>query len=128
MPERDRGRDEPRAPPAAAASVRHARDAHTTASSARNAGTDSSITWLVYLMVQVWTARNSPPSGDTTASSTADATPNTAFASRATVSCGSGRSFACGAVVGRSGISGAGGSGAIARPVTTFASDGCSVR
>ena len=42
-------------------------------------------------------------------------------------SCGSGRSFAGGAVVGRSGISGAGGSGAIARPVTIFASDGCSV-
>ena len=30
-------------------------------------------------MVQVWTARNSPPSGDTTASSTAAATPNTAL-------------------------------------------------
>ena len=49
-------------------SVRQARDASTTASSAKNAGTASSITWLEYFTVQVWTASHRPPTGETSAS------------------------------------------------------------
>ena len=108
--------------------VRHARVAHTTESSARNAGTASSITWLVYLMVQVWTARNSPPIGETSASRTADRDAEHGvreprdgqlWLGEVVRRAGGGRAV---------GISGAGGRGASAMPVTIFASGGCSVR
>ncbi len=108
--------------------VLHARVASTTASSDRNAGTASSITWLEYFTVHVWSARYSPPTGDTNASRTAVAAPNTACVVRAAVRSGSGSSLAGGEVVGRSGISGAGGSGARTRPVMIFESGGCSLR
>ncbi len=107
---------------------RHARVESTTASRAKNAGTASSITWEEYLMLQVWSASHSPPSGDTSASRNAVSAPNTAPAVRATVRCGSGRSLLGPAVIGTSGISGAGASGAIASPVTILDRGGCSGR
>ena len=107
---------------------RHARVESRTESRAKNAGTASSITWLVYLMLQVWTARNSPPIGDTSASSPAVSAPTTASNVRASVRWGSGRLFAGPAVVGRSWISGAGGRGASTNPMAIFVSGGCSGR
>ena len=109
--------------------LRHAREASTTASSAKNAGTASSITWLVYLTVQVWTARNRPPTGDTIASRTAVATPKAALTDAGDVEVGlrevrrrAPRSS------GGPGSRATGSSGASASPVMILESGGCSVR
>src|SRR5512146_2459716 len=99
-----------------------------TVARAKNAGTASSMTWLVYLIDQVWMASQNAPSGESTASSVAVAAPKIAWTERATVNCGSGRLAAGPAVVGRSGTSALAGSGAIAIPVTILDSGGCSVR
>ena len=70
-------------------------------------GSGSSMIWLVYLICQVWMARNEPASGLSNASANTSSAPRTAETVRATRMCGCGSLLAGGRVEDCSGSSGA---------------------